>query len=134
MRAYSQDLRDRALAALGRGESISSITQRLEVGRQWVYDVRDRLVMAGERSSQRVGGHRRSVIEGMQGEIGDWLKAEPDLTLQALCDRLAEQGKLLKVPALWHQLNRWGLTFKKNPARQRANAARRAASTPAVAG
>lgn len=123
MRAYSQDLRDRALAALGRGESISSITQRLEVGRQWVYDVRDRLVLHGERGSQRVGGHRVSRVAGMQETIREWLQAEPGLTVQALCERLAERQRIkIKIPALWHQMNRWGLSLKKNPARQRARA------------
>ena len=87
MRAYSQDLRDRALQALGRGESLASISRRLEVSRQWVCDVRDRMVLHGERH---------------QVEI--------------------------KSPALWHQLNRWGLSLKKNPARQRARTAGRTAS------
>ena len=70
----------------------------------------------------------------MQGTMMQWLSLEPDLTLAQLCERLAQQGIEIKVPALWHQLNKWGLSFKKNPARQRARSARRATSTPAVAG
>jgi transposase len=132
MRAYSQDIRDRVLAALGRGERISDLARRLEVGRQFVYDVRDRLVLEGERSSHRVGGYRQSVICEMESTVRDWIKAEPDLTLEQLCERLALKGKALKVPALWHQLNKWGLTFKKNPARQRAATMRRAASPHGV--
>jgi transposase len=124
---YPQEFRDRVLAALGRGEKASEIARRLEVSRQFVYQVRDRLVLDGERGVRQLGGYRRSVVEGMESTIRVWLKAEPDLTLQELCDRLAAQGRILKVPALWHQLNKWGLSLKKNPARQRARARRRAA-------
>lgn len=127
--AYSQEFRDRVLAGLGRGEKASEIARRLEVSRQFVYQVRDRLVLDGERGIRQLGGYRRSVVEGMEPTIRDWIKAEPDLTLQQLCDRLAAQGRVLKVPALWHQLNKWGLSLKKNPARQRARARRRAAGT-----
>lgn len=134
MRAYSQDLRDRAIQALGRGESLASISRRLEVSWQWVSSVRDRLVLHGQRCPQRVGGHRRSRVAGLQGELQDWLKADPGLTLQAMCERLANQhGVIIRGPALWHQLNRWGLSLKKNPARQRARTARRATSPPSVA-
>jgi transposase len=122
------------LAALGRGEKASQIAQRLEVSRYFVYQVRDRFVLEGERSIRQLGGYRRSVIEGMESTIREWLKAEPDLTLQEMCDRLAARGRILKVPALWHQLNRLGLTFKKNPARQRARATRRAAGSRAMEG
>ena len=124
---YPQEFRDRVLAALGRGEKASEIARRLEVSRQFVYQVRDRLVLDGERGVRQLGGYRRSVVEGMESTIRVWLKAEPDLTLQELCDRLAAQGRILKVPALWHQLNKWGLSLKKYPARQRARARRRAA-------
>lgn len=131
---YPQEFRDRVLAALGRGEKASQIARRLEVSRYFVYQVRDRFVLEGERSIRQLGGYRRSVIEGMEPTIRQWLKAEPDLTLQEMCDRLAAQGRALKVPALWHQLNRLGLTLKKNPARQRARAVGRATSPRAMEG
>jgi hypothetical protein len=37
MEAYSQDLRDRVLRALERGERPVDIARRLEVSRIWVY-------------------------------------------------------------------------------------------------
>ncbi|MGQ0618871.1 MAG: IS630 family transposase [Panacagrimonas sp.] len=113
MRPYPQEFRERVLAALGRGEPASRIARRLEVSRHFVYGVRDRLVRENQRNSRRVGGYRQSVIGGMESTISEWINAEPDVTLQELSERLAAQGKALKVPALWHQLNRWGLTFKK---------------------
>jgi hypothetical protein len=58
-------------------------------------------------------------------------RKEPDLSLAELCERLAKQGVSIKTGALWHQLNKWNLTFKKNPARQRARTRGRAAGARA---
>lgn len=120
MHSYSQDLRDRVLWALERGEGPSAIARRLEVSRVWVYQVRDRKQETGLRTSLPIGGHRRSRIAGMEAELRAWIEAEPDLALNQICDRLAEKGVAIKSGALWHQLNKWNLTFKKNASRQRA--------------
>jgi transposase len=124
MQSYSQDLRDRVLRALERGERPSDIARRFEVSRVWVYDVRNRFRDQGERSSYQVGGHRRSRIAHLEMSIRAWIEAEPDLSLAQLCERVAQQGIQIKVPALWHQLDKWKLSFKKNAARQRARARR----------
>ena len=129
MDAYSQDLRDRVLRALERGDRPTAIANRFEVSRVWVYQVRNRLKQTGQRSSLQIGGHRRSRLVGMEPTLRAWLKEAGDLTLAELCARLAEHGIPIKVPALWHQLDKWQLTFKKNPARQRARARRRASRT-----
>ena len=134
MRAYSQDLRERVLRALERGERPAQIARRFEVSRVWVYQVRDRWRRDGSRSSLRIGGHRRSCLAGMETQIRAWIEAKVDLTLAEICQRLAtEAGIQIKPPALWHQLNKWNLTFKKNPARQRARSSRRADGAPGVA-
>jgi transposase len=129
MHAYSQDLRDRVLRALERGDRPSEIARRYEVSRLWVYQVRDRFEQDGERHSLPMGGYRRSRIAHLEGTVRAWIRAEADLTLAQLAQRLAAEGIQIKVPALWHQLNKWNLSFKKNPARQRARARRRTAST-----
>jgi transposase len=41
--------------------------------------------------------------------IRGWIAAEVDLTLAEWVERLAGLGVTLKIPALWHQLNKWGL-------------------------
>ncbi|MCL2590766.1 MAG: helix-turn-helix domain-containing protein [Betaproteobacteria bacterium] len=130
MHAYSQDLRDRVLRALERGESPSEIARRFEVSRVWVYDVRNRFRDRGERCSHPIGGQRRSRIAHLEAGIRAWIQAEPDLSLAQLCQRVAQQGIQIKVAALWHQLDKWKLSFKKNAARQRARASRRATGTP----
>jgi transposase len=134
MQSYSQDLRDRVLWALGRGERPTAIARRLEISRVWVYQVRDREQKTGNRSSFQIGGHRRSRVAEMKSVLCAWIEQEPDLSLAELCERLAKQGVSIKTGALWHQLNKWNLTFKKNPARQRARTRGRAAGAASVDG
>lgn len=134
MAAYSQDLRDRVLSALARGEGATSIARRLDVSVRWVYHVKDRYEGSGERGARQLGGYRRSRIADFEACIRGWLAERVDLTLAELSARLAQQGVSIKTTALWRQLNHWGLTFKKNSARQRAVARRRAGRAPALAG
>ena len=128
MRAYSQDLRDRVLGALERGERPTDIALRFEVSRGWVHQVRRRLREEGRRSSLPMGGHRRSALAPLEAVVRKWIADQPDLTLAEMSARLAEEyGITIKLPALWHQLNKWGLSYKKNPSRQRARKAGRSA-------
>jgi transposase len=87
----------------------------------------------GQRTSFPIGGHRRSRIAEMEPVLRAWIDQEPGLSLVELSERLAEQGIAIKIGALWHQLNQWNLTFKKNPARQRARTRGRAAGTQSMA-
>jgi len=132
MAAYSQDLRDRVLRSLERGEGTTSIARRFAVSVRWVDEVKRRYRRHAERCSRPVGGYRRSRVAEREPPIRAWIKKEADLTLAALCARLAEQGVTMKVPALWHQLDKWNLSLKKNPARQRARTRRRAGGAGGV--
>jgi transposase len=127
MQSYSQDLRDRVLRA--RGEGPSAIAERCEVSRFYVYQVRDRMQESGMRSNFQIGGHRRSRLQDTESALRRWITSEPGLTLEQLRERLASQGVEIKTGALWHQLNKWDLTFKKNAARQRTRARGRAGGT-----
>ncbi len=66
MRSDSQDLRDRVLWALDRGERPTAIARRLEVSRVWVYQVRGREQKTGQPTSFQIGGHRRSRVAAME--------------------------------------------------------------------
>jgi len=134
MQAYSQDLRERVLRALERGERPSEIARRFEVTRIWVYQVKERFEKQGERCSRPMGSKRLSKAAQAKDDLCAWIAKEPDLTLEDLVERLQKhRGIAMRVHALWHQLNKWGLTFKKNAARKRARTNRRAASTQKLA-
>jgi transposase len=134
MRAYWQDLRDRVLHGLERGERPTEIARRLEVSRGWVYQVREDWQRAGRRSSLQIGGYRRSCLAEREPLVRAWIEQRPDLTLAEICARLAREAAVrITISALWHPLDKWGLTLKKNAARQRARARRRATGALAVA-
>jgi len=111
--AYSQDLRDRVLHACERGDRPTEIAKRFEVSRVWVYQVKGRDEREGNRQSLRQGGYRVSRIAPLEEEIRGWLTVQVDLTLEEICQRLTDLGITLKGPALWNQLNHWGLSYKK---------------------
>jgi len=120
MKSLSEDIRLRVVTACKRGESCASVAARFVVNVRTVEKLWKRYRETGSIMALPRGGYRRSRIAGMEDTLRAWIKAEPDLTLSGMCERLAEHGIAIKVPALWHQLNKWNLTFKKNPARQRA--------------
>jgi transposase len=124
LQAYSQDLRERVLRALDRGDRPTEIALRFEVSRVWVYQVRARVEQTGERRGLKSAGQRPSLLAEKEAALRVWIAAEPDLTLADLQHRLKLQGVSIKVGALWYQLNKWGLTLKKNAARRRASARR----------
>jgi transposase len=121
------------LRALDRGDRPTEIARRFEVSRIWVYQVRGRVQRTGERGSLAIGGYRRSKLAQSEQQLRGWIAEAPDLTLAELQQRLAEQGVAVKIGALWHQLNKWNLTFKKNSARQRARTRGRSAGAQDVA-
>ena len=129
MQAYSQDLRERVLRAIDRGDCPTAIAARFEVSRVWVYQVKNRFKKEGLRHSFQIGGHRKSCLVPMEDQIRTWIKEEPDITLSELCDRISKEGIDIKVPALWHQLDKWGLSFKKNSTRKRARSRGRPGSS-----
>jgi len=134
MRAYSQDLRDRVLHEWERGERPAGMARRLEVSRGWVYQVREDWQREGRRSSLQIGSYRRSCLAEREPLVRAWIEQRPDLTVAESGARLAQEAAVrITISALWQQFDKWGLTLKKNAARQRARARRRATGALAVA-
>ena len=88
MQAYSQDLRERVLRALDRGDRPTEIAQRFEVSRVWVYQVQARVEQTGERSSLQSSGYRQSLLAEKEATLRIWIAEEPGLTLANLQQRL----------------------------------------------
>lgn len=126
MRSLSEDLRVRIIRARERGEVSSAVAARFEVNIRTVQKLWKRYRETGSVLPGQHGGHRQSRLAPVESEIRAWIAEEVDITLAELCDRLADHDIHIKVPALWHQLNKWGLSYKKNATRQRARSRRRA--------
>jgi transposase len=94
-----------------------------------------RVKRTGSLAPARQGGDRRSArIEAHAEEILALVAAAPDLTLEEIAAHLKRaHGERFVVSTIWRCLDRHGLTFKKNGARQRAGARRRGSGPGGVA-
>ena len=128
-RAYSQDLRDRVIdSVLAGGESRRSAARRFGVSESSAVKWLERLERFGDRRSARMGGYRRSKLEPHRDWLLAAIAAEPDLTLAALCERLAAEREFkTDTGTLSRFFTKEGISFKKKRTAQRAGEARRGA-------
>jgi len=110
---YDAALRDRVVGAVGRGMSARSAAARYEVGVataiRWVRRWREEGTHADPPRRQRTF---------KLDAYGEWLaalrEAEPELSCQAVVDRLAEKhGERFHETTLWYWLRHNGITHKK---------------------
>jgi len=124
-RPYSNDLRERAVALVESGRSRHQVAKLFGVGASSVIRWCQRQRASGSCAAKPMGGRRRVMLLAER----DWLLARlsvaPDLTVRGLQRELRERGLKVSYGAVWAFLAAEGLTFKKNPARRRAGAARR---------
>ena len=124
VKPLSIDLRERMVAAVEEGGTLRGVGKRFGVAPSSVHKITARYRATGSVAPQRIGGDRRSHVIEAQGErILGHLAAAPDLTLEGLLAALREDGVMIGYGGLWRFLDRHGISFKKNPARQRARAA-----------
>jgi transposase len=79
----------------------------------------------GSAAAKPMGGKRPYALEQERTWVLARVAQQPDITLRALAEELAERGLPVSIYAVWHFLRREGLSFKKNSARQRARQGRR---------
>lgn len=133
-RAYSQDLRSRVLDAVAGGRSARSAARLFSVSESTAIKWVQRFRRLGVKEASPVRGHRSSPIVAH----GDWLlqliAERPDLTLQEMRALLLRQHGVSTCNAsLWRFFHLRGVSFKKKPARGRAEASRRGGRTRAMA-
>lgn len=119
------DLRERAVAAVERGQSRRQAAERFSVGVSSVIRWCQRQRAGGTCAAKPMGGRRRLILLPERDWLLARLAAAPDLTVRGLRGELAERGVKVSYGAVWAFLAAEGLTFKKNTARRRAGAARR---------
>jgi transposase len=107
-RPYSQDLRDRVLAASDRGMPTKQIARMFEVSPAWVRRLKQRRRETGETAPRPMGG--ATVIKIDMARLAELVKEQPDATLKELRERL---GIACVESAVCMALKRLGLSFKK---------------------
>jgi transposase len=124
-RAYSLDLRERVVAAVEDGQSCRAVAKTFTVSVASVVKWSQRSRRNGSPAAYRVGGRKPYAVAAER----DWLlrrvAEKPDLTLRTLLGELKERGMAVSYYAVWHFLQKEGVTFKKKSARLRTGSARR---------
>ena len=122
MRPYSMDLRDRAMARLDAGETVRVVAEALSVAPSTVVKWSLRRRDTGSAAPGKIGGHVPGRIGGAQAQ---WLRErmKADFTVRGLAVELAERGLKVNHTTVWKFVRHEGLSFKKNSAAKRANAA-----------
>lgn len=131
----SADLRKRLIAGVEGGASRRAVADRFGVVASTVTKLVQRLKRTGSLAPARQGGDRRSArVEAHAEEILALVAGRPDITLAEIAAQLeAAHGERFVVSTIWRCLDRHGMTFKKNGARQRAGAPRRGGGARGVA-
>lgn len=106
--AYSQDLRDRVLAAYDRGMRTKQIAKLFQVSSSWARRVKQRRRESGETRPRRMGGATIFKIDLVR--LAELVRQQPDATGPELRERL---GVRCTESAIYLALRRLGLTFKK---------------------
>jgi transposase len=126
MRPLSQDLRQRIIAARERGVGIGEVCRRFGVSRKSVERFWKQYRLSGICQPKQIGGYRRSRLEQHDRTLRRWIGQQADLTLSQLQARCRQELNVaIGLTALWHRLEKLGLSYKKNHARRRARSARR---------
>jgi transposase len=114
-RAYSQDLRDRVIdAVMVEGMSRRAAANRFGVSESIAIKWVQRFERSGSRAASRMGGYLRPKLEPHRAFLATLRTEKPDVTLQALCDRLlAERGVKVDTSMVSRFLRREGVTLKK---------------------
>jgi putative transposase len=116
-RPLSNDLRQRVVAAVAKGESSRAVASRFGVAVSSVVKWSQRHRATGSVKPGKMGGHRKRVLEPHGGFIRERIRQTPHLTLHGLKDELAARGVHVSHNAVWLFLRREGLRFKKNTVR-----------------
>ncbi|MGH9858725.1 MAG: helix-turn-helix domain-containing protein [Candidatus Acidiferrales bacterium] len=116
---YSQDLRDRVLAAYDEGMETTPIARLFKVSPAWARRVKQRRAQFGETTPRCSGGFK--VIKVDRAQLAELVRANPDATLEELRERLGVQCAISTICMALKQL---GFTLKKKSCGPRSRAGR----------
>ena len=125
---YSQDLRDRVLAAYDRGMPTQQIAEMFGVSQAWARRVKQRRRETGETAPRPMGGARAD--QDRPARLVELVREQPDATLTELRERL---GVACAISTVCMALKRLGLSFKKDAPRGGAGSAGRRRSPRSLA-
>ena len=122
MAPYSMDLRERVVRAWDTSGDADEVATTFGVSRAWVHRLVQRRRETGSIAPRPQTKFRSRVLAGQEARLAALIAARPDATLAELREALATTAAL---STLWLEINRLGLTVKKNGTRRRTTPARR---------
>jgi transposase len=114
--AYSMDLRERVFKAWEASGEADDVAATFGVSRAWVHRLAQRQRETGSLAPREQTKFRSRVLAGQEDRLKALVDAKPDATLAELREELPTTAAL---STLWSELDRLGLTVKKNRIRQR---------------
>jgi transposase len=124
--AFSQDLRDRVIDAVLRdGMSRRAAAERFGVSESAAIKWVERVERSGSRTAAQMGGYKPLKLEPHREFLEALRTEKPDITLQALCDRLgAERGVKADTSLMSRFMRHLGVTLKKRRSSRASRTAR----------
>jgi transposase len=116
MAPYSMDLRERVARAWDASGDAEDVAATFGVSRAWVHRLIQRRRETGSLAPRKQTKYRSRVLAGQEQRLAMLITAKPDMTLAELRDALATTAAL---STLWLEIDRLGLTIKKNHPRRR---------------
>jgi len=133
-KSYSLDLRRKVIAARANGHGVEESARIFGISRRTVWRYCKAHELTSNLAPKQRGGYRKSRLGLYEKSLRVWIKQQNDITLVAMQARIAQEyGFSISITALWHQVDRLGLSYKKNAARRRARSARFAGGEAQVA-
>ena len=112
--AYSQDLRERVVAAIDGGMAVREAAPLFRVSIAFIYKALIRRRLTGETAARPQRCHLEPKLATFYEAIRAELAAHPDMTISELrAWLLAKHGVSASHSGMWTALNRLGLTLKK---------------------
>jgi transposase len=132
-RPLADDLRRCVVRAVESGMTQVEVAETFGLGVRTIRRYLSRWRENGQFARGKFGGHKKHLLAAHAERVRQLVTAAPDLTLAALCQRLAAQGIKVSTSALDRYLRASGLTYKKNAGRRRTTASRRAGGAKRLA-
>ena len=116
---YSMDLRERVFKAWKATGDADDVAATFGVSRAWVHRLAQHERKTGSLEPRKQTKFRARTLAGHEARLQALVAAQPDATLAELREQLPPRRAL---STLWTELDRLGLTLKKNRTRQRTTA------------
>ena len=112
-RPYSDDLRERVVAAMQGGESCRRVAARFAIAPSSAVKWAQRALRTGSVRPGKMGGHRKPVLEPHRDWLLEQVQTRPEATVKGPQALLAARGVHVSHDTVWRFLRACGLTFKK---------------------